>query len=76
MLKMQFDSSRLPQVTAIEIYHDNNLCFGYELFYQDGIQVGHHIGSHIHPEVRCDRHTLEPGEYISGVGGRLGDICD
>ena len=38
--------------------------------------MGHHIGNYVHPEVRCDRHTLAAGEYITAVGGRLGDICD
>ena len=51
LLKMQFADQKLPQIRAIEIYHDGKLVFGYEIFYQDNIQVGHHIGCHIHSEV-------------------------
>ena len=73
---MQFSGDVLPQVIAIEVYHDNSLVFGYEFFYQNNVQVGHHIGVHIHQEVRCERFNLEQGEYIVQMGGRLGDICD
>lgn len=31
---------------------------------------------HIHPDVRCDRFDMQPGEYLVGLAGRLGDICD
>ena len=58
------------------MYTDGNLVFGYEFFYRGNIQTGHHIGSHLHPDVRCERFVLEQGEYLTGVGGRLGDICD
>ena len=66
----------LPQIKAIEVYHDGSLVFGYEFFYQNNVQVGHHIGVHIHADVRCDRFDLTPGEYLVEIGGRLGDICD
>ena len=52
LLKQQFRENELPKVEAIEVYHDGRLVFGYEFFYQGGVQVGHHIGSHIHPDVR------------------------
>ena len=26
--------------------------------------------------MRCERFDLQPGEYLVGLGGRLGDICD
>ena len=76
LLKMQFSGDVLPQVKAIEVYHDNSLVFGYEFFYQNNVQVGHHIGMYIHQDVRCERFDLQPGEYIVRMGGRLGDICD
>ena len=76
LLKMQFAEGELPQVKAIEVYHDGNLCFGYEFFYKNNVQVGHHIGGHVHADVRCERFELESDEYLVGVGGRCGDICD
>ena len=58
LLKMQFPDDQLPQIRAIEVYHDNSLVFGYEVFYQNNIQVGHHIGVMVHPDVRCERFDL------------------
>ena len=63
-------------MSAIEVYHDGSLVFGYEFFYKGNVQVGHHIGVMVHPDVRCERFNLNPGEYLVSVGGRLGDIVD
>ena len=76
MLKRQFPDANLPQVKAIEVYTDGSLCFGYEFFYVGNVQVGHHIGVMVHPEVRCERFELNQGEYLVRVGGQFGDICD
>ena len=53
-----FGDDEVPRITAIEFYHDSKLCFGYEVFYQNGAQVGHHIGSMLTPEVKCYRYEL------------------
>ena len=45
----------IPKMKKIELYHDNNLVFGFEVFYhpdstdakKDIYYVGHHIGSHL-----------------------------
>ena len=58
------------------MYHDGNLVFGYEFFYKGKVQVGRHLGGHIHPNVRSERFTLNPGEYIVAVGGRTGELVD
>ena len=75
-LKARMPDNVLPRITAVEIYHDDHLVFGYEVTYAGGVQVGHHIASMIHPEVRCDRFELHEGEYITAVEGRTGDLVD
>ena len=75
-LKRRVADDVLPVITAVEIYHDDHLVFGYEVSYAGGIQVGHHIAGAIHPEVKCDRFELKEGEYITAVEGRTGDLVD
>ena len=64
----------------MELYHDNHLVFGWELFYElrDGreVKTGHHIATNIHAECKCDRFCLEPDEHIVSVEGRTGDLVD
>ena len=75
-LRTRVADKTLPKIESIELYHDDHLVYGFEVFYEGGIQVGHHFGKLISAEIKCDRFTLEQGEYITGVEGRTGDLVD
>ena len=75
-LKQRVADTELPRITAVEIYHDGSLVYGYEVTYAGGVQVGHHLSAGIHPEVKCDRLDLNEGEHIVSVEGRTGDLVD
>ena len=47
---------KCPEIKKVEIYSDGTNIFGYEVTYDGGYQVGHHIGSMLTPAVKC--HTL------------------
>ena len=36
-LKLKFKDDVLPQIRAIEVYHDGRFVFGYEFFYQGNV---------------------------------------
>ena len=51
----------------MEIYHDGTNVFGYEVFYEGGYEVGHHLGSMLTPSVTSVSLELEDGDYINSV---------
>ena len=59
-----------PQIKKIELYHDGNLVYGYEVFYAGAdasarlFQVGHHIGGHLTPAVKMETLELAENENI------------
>ena len=74
-LKSNFQ--RVPYIQYIEVFHDGKLVYGYQFYYHGGYQSNkRHYGAHAHAGVRCDRVSLEPDEYLTGAGGRFGDLCD
>ena len=54
-------------MSKVEIYSDGTNIFGYELFYEGGYQVGHHIGSMLTPAVKCHTLQLDKGDFINSV---------
>ena len=74
-LKGHFGDTELPQVRAIEVHTDGRLCFGYQLFYQNDVELDLHLAQKNY-NVNVERFELEQGEYLVKVGGRFGDICD
>ena len=38
--------------------------------------MGHHIGGHITPDVKCDSFVVEQGEYITELYVSSGDLMD
>ena len=73
ILKEKLGDDELPHVRAIEVYNDGSLCFGYQLFYHNNVDVDRHRASY---NRRYERFELEHDEYLVKVGGRFGDICD
>ena len=60
-----FTGAAVPVIKKIELYHDENLVYGYEIFYGNPdasteklFQVGHHIGGHLTPAVKMETFEL------------------
>lgn len=70
------NEKKLPQISQIDVYHDTQLVFGFEIHYKNETKVGHHLAQNLHSEVKCDRFKLAADEYVSGVEGRFGDLVD
>lgn len=75
-IKESIADDKLPQIKAIEIYHDDSLVFGFKIKYIGGKSATRHYGSHAHGNVKTDTHQLATGEYITGLNCRFGSICD
>ena len=75
-IKESIADDKLPQIKAIEIYHDDSLVFGFKIKYMGGKSATRHYGSHAHGNVKTDIHQLATGEYITGLTARFGSICD
>jgi len=76
LIKESIADDKLPQIKAIEIYHDYSFVFGFKINYIGGMSATRHYGCHAHDNVMTDTHQLATGEYITGLSGRFGSICD
>ena len=55
-IKESITDDKLPQIKAIEIYHDDNLCFGFKIKYSGDKTGTRHYGSHAHGNVKTEIH--------------------
>ena len=57
----------VPRISKIDVYHDGEKLHGFQVFYFEDVEVGHHIGSEVYKQTRCDSIHLDEDEYITKV---------
>ena len=43
--------NQVPQVRAISVFTDNELVYGFQMSYDNGLETKRHVGAHAHPGV-------------------------
>ena len=74
--KQRPDSHKMLHVRQVVIAANEEFVFGVKLVYDDGLVLCDRLGHDVEEDFKDHKFDLEPEEYICGVAGRFGNICD